>query len=676
MTSTPVPIVKCIYNFPKGVCAIRKSYWVLTIVVVLSSFSLATLNSGHVSAYNEVLVVRGNTITITSILVQNGSYGDSVPDQRIVFFDQTYNTQLGSDITDTNGVASVSWSIPMDHPLGPTIINATFFGNESLSLAPSCQRTTLTVLASTNIEITQAPEVLAPGDFLSFSVDLKDDSGAPISNATVTVLKNNTPLAVKTTNLSGSAEFDIECNSSWITLGNNEIHVVFEQDLTTYMAASESTFIVRITRISTFLILQDSFPTETTVNEAVEFNVEIQSTNISLSNEYLQLFLDDSFLLQSISNSSGIAPFHVNIDERFMLGFHTLKVVFNGTERYTESYLEIPISVTSPAQITIDLSDSFVIGSDVNIEFTITDLLHRFIPDFSISINDITSNQRFTIPSSSTEITTSFQYILEGPTGIHSLSIEITDNPFMTNRSSNSFFTAWSSPTIILLNCNVDHYASPSQEVSFQIQMKDWAGNCSFKPLHLFIEGEIYMSVDTDAEGHSTFLFSAPHIEDRYNISILYDGNSSLFESSVKYDYELHITHLMPVRVQLDFYEVKTVSRELSVHLIVTGLNGSSLKGVDVSFTWLTTEYDSRSTEGGLISITLLTPITSGDYILYYELKESTFVAATSGSFLIEITIGDIESLQGIGLTGLIIALVVSVGISSIPILRRKYLVG
>ena len=108
--------------------------------MVLLSFSLATLNSGHVSAYNEVQVVRGKAIAITSILVQNGSHGDYVPNQRIVFFDQTYNTQLGSDMTDANGVASISWNIPINHPLGPTIINATFFGNESLSLAPSCQR--------------------------------------------------------------------------------------------------------------------------------------------------------------------------------------------------------------------------------------------------------------------------------------------------------------------------------------------------------------------------------------------------------------------------------------------------------------------------------------------------------------------------------------------------------
>ena len=644
--------------------------------MVLLSFSLATLNSGHVSAYNEVQVVRGKAIAITSILVQNGSHGDYVPNQRIVFFDQTYNTQLGSDMTDANGVASISWNIPINHPLGPTIINATFFGNESLSLAPSCQRITLTVLASTNIEIGQAPDELAPGDSLSFSVDLKDDSGTPISNATVTVLKNDRPLSVKTTNLSGSVKFEIECNSSWITLGNNEIHVVSEQDLTTFMAASESTFIVRIVRISTSLLLKDSYPFETTLNEVVEFDVEIQSTNTSLSNEYLQLFLDDSFLLQSVSNSSGIAPFHVNIDERFTLGFHTLKILFNGTERYTESYLEIPISVTSPAQITIDLSDSFVIGSNINIELTITDLLHRFIPNFSISINDITSNQRFTISSNSTEVTTSFQYILEGPTGIHSLNIEITDNPFVTNRNSSSFFTAWSSPTITLLNCSVDHYASPSQEVNFQIQMKDWAGNCFFKPLHFLIDGEIYMSTDTDAEGHSTFLFSVPHTENQYKISILYYGNSSLFESLAKYDYELHVTHLMPVRVQLNFYEVKTASRELSVHLTVTGFNRSSLTGVDVIFTWLTKEYDSRSTERGLISITLKTPTASGNYTLYYELKGSSSVAATSGSFLIELTIADIESLQGIGFTGLIIALIVSVGISSIPILRRKYLVG
>lgn len=662
------------YYLPKGVYTIKKSYWVPIVLIVLLSFT--TFSTEPIAAEGEIVVIRGDTITITASLLQNGSYGDPVPDQTISFFDQTFNTQLGSDKTDTSGTASISWDIPLNHALGSTTINATFYGNDSLSLAPSCQWMILTVLSSTNIETNQVPDLLAPGDILSFSVHLTDDSDNSISNAALTVFKDSTPLAVRTTNSSGIIQFEIECNSSWITLGDNDIHVVYEQDLISYFDTSEFTFTVEISKITTSIIPQGFNPGEITLNESVDMHVELSETNASMPNESLEVFLDGQFFLSTTTNSSGIAHLHVNIDERFTLGFHTLRIHYNGTERYSESYFETSLNVTSPAQIIVRVPESAEIGANIEIEITASDLLGRVIPNSLISIFDETSNQRFTLSSSPIETTTIFHYELQGPTGIHTLDIEITENLFITNASSSTTFTVWSTPEISIINCNIEHYASPGQEIVFEIQMNDWAGNCSFKPLQLMIDNEVQFTAVTDTDGRVILSFSVPFIEDQYNISIFYGGNNTLFESQTKFDYSIQVTHLIPIRIELDFYEIVTPLHKLSVHLTVRGLNGSTPRGIQVNFDWLDSSIDVESAEEGIITLHLRVPTISGNYILYYESQTSNSVISTSGSFLMEITTSDVMSLEGVGIAGLTIALIASVGITTVPIIRRKYLVG
>jgi hypothetical protein len=206
--------------------------------------------------------------------------------------------------------------------------------------------------------------------------------------------------------------------------------------------------------------------------------------------------------------------------------------------------------------------------------------------------------------------------------------------------------------------------------------MNDWAGNCSFRILQLLINDEMQFTKATDTNGQATLSFTVPHTEDHYNISIVYNGNNTLFESPTKFDYSLQVTCLIPIRLELDFYEIISPVRELSVHLTVRGFNGSTPKGVKVNFDWLNSNIHTESTDIGIIILHLRIPTVSGNYILYYESETSSSVLSTSGSFSIEITTFDVISLEGVGIAGLLIAIAASVGISTVPIIRRKYLVG
>ncbi|MFW9786671.1 MAG: hypothetical protein ACFFE2_05875 [Candidatus Thorarchaeota archaeon] len=645
-------------------------------LLVLLLISLTTLTTEPISAEGEIVVVRGNTILITVTLLQNGSFGEPVPDQWIHFFDQSYNSFLGSEKTDANGIASLSWGIPIDHALGMTTINATFLGNESLSLAPSYQWSVLTVVSSTTIEIDQVPDSLAPGDFLSFLVHLTDDTDSPIENASVKVFKDYTPIAVAKTNSSGDIHFKIDCNSTWITLGNNDIRVVFEQDLAKHLNGSEFTFIVDISKIPTFLLPHGWYPTNVTLGEFVDLYIELSETANPMPNEAIQVLLDDSPLVLVTSNNSGIARALLDIDERFTLGVHILQFLYNGTSRYSVSNYEYPLSITSPAQLSIEVPESASIGSIVDLEIAISDSLGRPIPDSLITLVDTTSDQTFTVPSSSTKTVINFQYVVQGPTGTHILNVEVSENLFVTNGNCSATFVAWSKPVMFILNVNVDHYASPNQEIFFELQMTDWNGNCSYRPLYLMLDGQVYLSRTTGIDGKLTLALTAPLIEKVYNISMVYEGNNTLFESPTKLDYDLHVTSQMPVRLELDSYEVNAARHELDIRLILKAFNGSTLQGVNVNFVWLDSHFDSQTSDGGLVILHLRVPAINGIYVLYYEIEDAASIVPTNGTYLIEITISDVMSLQGIGVVGLAIALFASVGISAVPILRRRYLVG
>ena len=136
------------------------------VILLISTLFLLVIsyNIGIATADEELVAIRGEDVTISVILLQNGTYGDPVPEQEIEFFDQTNNLLLGIETTDSNGLASIIWNIPSDYLLGPTTVNATFRGNESIFLAPSYQNIILNILASTEITLHDIPALLAPGD--------------------------------------------------------------------------------------------------------------------------------------------------------------------------------------------------------------------------------------------------------------------------------------------------------------------------------------------------------------------------------------------------------------------------------------------------------------------------------------------------------------------------------
>ncbi len=640
------------------------------LLVATLAFLIVASSIGTASADEEHIAVRGESITISVILLQNGTYGDPVPEQNIEFYDQTNDLLVGTAITNTTGIASIDWNIPIDHLLGPTIINATFRGNDSLFLSPSYQSFILNILASTEIVLQDAPLTLAPGDTLSFSVNLLDDTSNPISNRALFVFRDDILLATAMTNSTGGASFSIHCNSSWSILGENIIRIVHEQDIASYFDRAETLFSVEIQKLQT--TIQSNFSLDSILlDESLNFEVKLTSIDGGISAN-LEVLLDGSHLTVEATDISGNSTINLAIDEQFSLGHHFLTIFYNESERYSETSHTIEFDVLSPAIIDIGISSPVVIGLDTNMTISLCDVLGRPIESI-LTVSDISNGRNMTVQTPQDRIDINIKFTFFGPVGSHDLVIEI-GNQFVTNRTIMYDIVIWSQPELALLHSNTLNFASPNQELIFTVQLTDWSGNISYQSINLLRNDEIVTSAITDERGMVVISAIAPSLEGIYNFSVVYPMNMTRYELSTKLDYPLTVSISIPVLVELDHYEVIPPLQKVTVYLQVKCLNGSLIEGIHININWQSIESYAITQHGGLSVIHLPVPETSGNYTLYYTIEQNHNLASSTGSIDISISLVDILTSQGIGISGFAFGILTSFVIVAIPLIRQKYL--
>ena len=639
----------------------------LGVFFLLSLFSITSI----ATAEGNTVVQRGESVTITVLLLQNGTYGNPVPEQQVEFFDQTHNILLGNDTTASNGIASIEWAIPLSFPLGPTLVNATFRGNELLFLSPSVQWITLKVISSTNLVIEYETGPFAPGDSFNFSALLLDDANTPIADAKLIAFNKDTVLGMSKTNSSGIASFALHCNDTWSVLGENVISIVHELNLVDYYADTEESFTIDIRQIVVSIDV-GSPPTEAMLGDILSLEVNLSCTEGGISAE-LGVFLDDTYIDAVFTDALGTGTLFLPLDSRFVPGICTFEIVYNGTARYTSSDNDFELRIVSPALVDIWIPSAPVIGFDAEIEMTVLDRLGRPFGGTYVTVIDASNGFNTTLQFLYDYSTQAFFFPILGSPGQHNLRIEL-GNPFITNDTCHYSLTVWSAPVFLLQECNILHYASPDQEILFAIRLTDFSGNCSNRNLTILINDFPAWSASTNSEGMASLTVNAPESEGAYNVSFFYAGNTSQYELSTRYDYELTVSRLMPVRIQMSHFEVLPPLQEVTMLLTVRCLNGSLLGGITVEFIWLLQEYYVQSQNEGILTLHVPIPPESGYYSLNYEVEGGYCLSYSAGSIEIPILQADILASQGVGIVGFAVSLMITLSSVVIRLVRQKQL--
>jgi hypothetical protein len=629
----------------------------------------STINTAQ--AQEDIVVRRGDTIAITVFLLQNGTYGNPVPNQMIEFFDQTHNLLLGTDATGSNGTASIDWAIPIDYFLGPAVVNATYRGNESIFLSPSTQWIVLHIVSSVQLIINYATGSLAPGDQFNFTVLLLDDTNTPIENASLIVLSESTVLATSRTNSSGVALFSLHCNNSWTALGENTIRVVHQEDIINFRASAEKSIIVDIQQIVTCIDI-NNHPDEITLGNSLDFKLNLTGNGSGISAE-IGVFANGILVDSLTTDVLGSSSYSLIIDTRFSSGIHTFQLLYNGSERYVGSLTSFEIRIVSPVFIDIDSPVFPIIGNTMEFKVEIRDYYDRPFDETTIRFSDSSIMLNYTSQISYVPPSSSIWFSILGPPGPHILNIELV-NPFITNSSYSISLLVWSRPNLILEKSSILHYASPQQELAFSFRMTDWSNNCSNRSCNVLINGLYNLSNTTDSNGIASFTLSAPNPEGMYNLSLVYDGNPVLYELTAKCEYLFMVSYSIPVHAELVEYEVVPPLQEVILSLRIRCLNGTSLSGINIRFTWLSQSNYMQSQIEGLLTLHLPVPQESGSYHLYYEVDGGRGLSPSSGSIEIAILSQDVLASQGVGIEGFVFSIILSFGAISLPILKQRSL--
>ncbi|MHA2602510.1 MAG: hypothetical protein AM324_010305 [Candidatus Thorarchaeota archaeon SMTZ1-83] len=651
----------------------------LSLAVILAitlSIALSLINAENAIAEEDSIVLRGSLVPISARLLQNGSYGDPVSEQRLDFYDCLLNSFIGSSLTDSNGYALIYWNLTFDHPLGPTLLNVTFEGNDTRSLAPSCQWTTVTVVSATHIDLEYTQQAYHPGDQISFSVELFNDQDEAIGNELIAIYHDDILLAADYTNETGQVTFNLGCNTSWCSLGNNELKAVYEPATSTYHNKSEHSIIIDVQQILPSIELEDMNGTQLQPDEFLWLKLNVSAEGEGLPSANLSVLLDGNFVSSTTTDPFGATEHLVHVDYLVDLGPHTVRIEYGGTERHAAAYLEVDIVVTSPAIVSLVLPDYTIIGDESQIRLEVHDSLRRPIPGVHIAIQDEPTNETLNIPVPPGHTITQFQHVFRGPTGIRGLLTKVLGNPYLTNTTRLFSVTVWLKPVISIIETNILGYASPAQSFSLRVQLNSSETGLPDRLIAVRINNTVLPSQVTDAYGLANITLLAPETQGRYVMLLRTNGSLPSYELSSSLEYALIVSRVMPVQVDLTHYITSPELREIRVYLVIRCLNGTLLEGLILNYEWLTISATTVSMQSGIVELILPMPSTAGFHRLYHYTDGTQHLHPSSGHALIVVSEADIQTAQGIGIAGLVLTLCVSLSLVGIPTLYRKHLIS
>lgn len=647
----------------------------IIVLIAIISILFTHTTTEFVSADDDIFINRGSTVTISVRLLQNGTYGDPVPNQNIEFYDQSYNTLLGHNRTNILGLAVFEWAVPLIHPLGPTVINATFRGNESLFLLPTHQQIALNIISSTQMMIGDDEYTVAPLDSISIDVTLIDDSGLPIEAAAINILHANATVVSMPTNSSGQVTFLLECNTTWLSLGENALDIVFFMDSVRYLEGSSKRISIEMNQIDSTITLH-TLDTDALLGEPMEISLHLSSEEGILGNSPISIGLDGKVLLDTSTDSAGNCTFNLPIDDNFQLGPNTLQLYYLGTDRYSAYQIPIPIIVYSTLHLGIQFPESIFCELKVTFQITATDSFGRAIRNFALNITDLSTGASTLGVFPQNETTSLVPMHIGGPPGSHAIQFESEPTLCLLNGSLVAQFEVWSQPQITLVSSNIDHFAFPDQSILLIIHVSDWQGNLSLQNLQILLNGAYTQIVTTDSNGVTSLSIKAPTNEVLLNITFLINQNPMLYQAPATYEYMVMITQKMPVTVSMSSYEILSPLKQIVVRLSIQGMNGTFLCGTMIRFQWQGTSLNATSLIGGRIELILPIPQNEGIHILVYYVEPTWSLNATTGFLDILVTALDILSSQGMGIQFIALSLLGSVALAVISLITKRSMIA
>ena len=334
-------------------------------------------------------VERGNDVEIQVILLDNT--GEPVEGQLITI------TLNGTDITTIlttaeNGSAFGTLTTPANMTVGVKDVNAIFSGTSGTTgLLGSESNSSFVVLAQTNIVITEYPESLVAGDYLTVNGTLLDDLGQSLkifgvaSSGVVHLMVDDVSVAsIETDALTGQFSLGYPLPED-ITAGPHTITVEFfgGRDWVDPIGVGEPSNPEYYMPTSTTVPFNISVPTQITlltpggdVNREEVMTIEgllLDLVDNPLPNLTIEVWLDGNFMTNVETDENGLFTAVYPVPADAALGPVLLEIRFNGSTFYLPSYTNATWNIFSHIVLTVDLPETVAVGQNISITGSVAD---------------------------------------------------------------------------------------------------------------------------------------------------------------------------------------------------------------------------------------------------------------------------------------------------------------
>jgi 5-hydroxyisourate hydrolase-like protein (transthyretin family) len=283
---------------------------------------------------------RGGDVLITVRMMNSTS---PITGELTLFYDASNGIMIGGAYTDSNGYASLNWSIPSDYNLGPAVINASCPDRgDAIPVYVD-----LMIEATTQFENLTYPASAYAGENLTVEAALTDNLNNTLPNQQVylTDQQNNT-LNTSTTDNFGC------CSLLWMipanfTPGTYTFQIVFEGDQLYGPAEEEFNVSIQPPPQTPTLFENLTYPTSVYPGGCltVEANLTDNCSN-PLPNQ--QVYLADqqnNTLNTSTTDNLGSCSLLWTVPTNFTPGTYTFQIGFGGDQLYSPAEEEFNVTI-------------------------------------------------------------------------------------------------------------------------------------------------------------------------------------------------------------------------------------------------------------------------------------------------------------------------------------------
>ena len=361
-----------------------------------------TVNKGITTVFvGGVSGFAGENVTFTANLAD--SNGNPVKDGQVTF--KVNNTNIGT-ATVSNGVTSLQWTIPASWTVGNYSVVAEYSGSGNY----------LASISGTNLTVTPNPTTITvnpvsgyAGQNVTFTADLVDSNGNPVTDGTVTFTVGSTLNPVPVNN--GLATINWTIPTTW-AVGNYSVVAEYSGS-SNYLVSTNGTNLTVTPNPTTITV----GGVKGYVGQSVNFTANLVDSNGNPVTDGRVTFRVNNNSIGTVDVSNAVATLQWTIPTNWTVGNYSVVAEYSGSSNYLASTNSTLLTLKPSAYLYMNVTNS---KSNPTVGDT-------FLLTYKLSNNG---------PDNATNVTVSFQI----PAGLEFVNVTV-DNGTVTYNPTNRTVT-------------------------------------------------------------------------------------------------------------------------------------------------------------------------------------------------------------------------------------------